>query len=99
MFGCYAIFFGLILLATGRGKHAYFAICISILYTMMYFSTAAVISSIKGKERSSPLSRGQMLQTYTGPMSLAAVTGQVLAIPIALAIFAIGIALIVWGLD
>lgn len=98
MFGCYAVFFLFILLATGRDRHALFAIVISVLYTLMYFSTAALLSSIKGKERSSPLSRGQYLQTLTGPMSLTAVTGQVLAIPVALAIFAIGVALVVWGL-
>ncbi len=98
MFGCYAAFFLFITLATGRDKHALFAIVISALYTVMYFGTAAVLASLKGKERPSPLSRGKYLQTYTGPMSLSAVAGQVLAIPFALAIFAIAVAIVLWSL-
>lgn len=98
MFGCYAIFFLFITLATGRDGQALFAIIISALYTTMYFSTAAVLASLKGRERPSPLSRGKFLQTYTGPMNLPAVAGQVLAIPVALAIFAIAVTIIIWSL-
>ncbi len=97
MVGCYAIFFAFILLATGGDGRALFAIGVSVLFAVMFFATAAVLASIKGRELPSPLSRGQDLQTLTGPMGLPAVVGQVLAIPVALVIFSIAIALITWG--
>ena len=80
----------------GDGR-ALFATGVSVLFAVMFFATAAVLASIKGRELPSPLSRGQDLQTLTGPMGLPAVVGQVLAIPVALVIFSIAIALITWG--
>lgn len=97
MVSCYAVFFVFIILATGRGGRALFAIAVSMFFALMFFSTASVISAIKGKERPSPLTRGNNLHTFTGPMSLPAVVGQVLAIPAALVIFAVGIAIISWA--
>ncbi|MDT8279432.1 MAG: hypothetical protein RQ806_02640 [Erythrobacter sp.] len=95
MLGCYAIFFLTVTLATGSGGRAVFAIVVSMLYTAMYFGVATILSSIKGHEKPSPLSQGKPLQTWTGPMSSSAVAGQVLAIPLALVVFGIGILLIV----
>ncbi|PKP97456.1 MAG: hypothetical protein CVT76_04460 [Alphaproteobacteria bacterium HGW-Alphaproteobacteria-15] len=95
MLGCYAIFFLSVTLATGSGGRAVFAIVVSMLYTAMYFGLATVLSSIKGHEKPSPLAQGRPLQTWTGPMSSSAVAGQVLAIPLALVVFGIGILLIV----
>ncbi len=95
MLGCYAIFFLSVTLATGSGGRAVFAIVVSMLYTAMYFGLATVLSSIKGHEKPSPLAQGRPLQTWTGPMSASAVAGQVLAIPLALVVFGIGILLIV----
>ncbi|PKP92186.1 MAG: hypothetical protein CVT75_08020 [Alphaproteobacteria bacterium HGW-Alphaproteobacteria-14] len=95
MLGCYAIFFLTVMLATGSGGRAVFAIVVSMLYTAMYFGVAMILSSIKGHEKPSPLAQGKPLQTWTGPMSASAVAGQVLAIPLALAMFGIGILLII----
>ena len=97
MFGCYAVFFLFITLATGRDRHALFAIVISALVHGNVSSAPLLcLHRLRAKNARHPCRAGKYLQTYTGPMSLSAVVGQVLAIPIALAIFAIAIAIVLW---
>ncbi|MDZ3830481.1 MAG: hypothetical protein U0S50_01525 [Sphingopyxis sp.] len=82
MFTCYALFFIGIGAATGRDTATIFMILISILYTLMYFTTAALLHRQKGIERPSPLVQsGGFLDTWTGPMDSATVAAQILAVP------------------
>ena len=95
MFACYGLFFAAIIAATGEGGHARFAIVISILYTSMYFGMARILSRLAGKQPKSPLdtqgrSDEPVLQTCSGPMNGRAVAAQILVVPIALVIFAVG---------
>lgn len=94
MLGCYAVFFIAIAIATGGSGPARFAIIVSILYTAMYFGTARLVARQAGREARSPISKGDVLQTWCGPMDRKAVFGQILIVPAAVAIFGIGIAVI-----
>lgn len=95
MMACYAVFFGAIYVATGGSGHARFAIVVSVLYTVMYFSLARIGARVAGKEAVSPLDRGSPLQTWGGPMGKSAVYSQVLIVPLVLALFGIGMAVII----
>lgn len=90
-FGAYALFFGALALATARDGYTVFALVVSVLYTAMFFGTAAVLQGLgKGKPRG--FERGEpMLDTWTGPMSTASVAAQVLTIPVLFAFFAVAI--------
>ncbi|KEO90450.1 hypothetical protein EH31_10200 [Erythrobacter longus] len=94
MFACYAVFFGAIAMATGGSGAARFAIVISVLYTIIYFGVARIASLQAGPEARSPLEQGGMLDTWTGLMDKRAVYGQVLIVPIAVALFGISILII-----
>jgi hypothetical protein len=96
MFVGYGVFFACMILATGKDLHALFAIVVSIGYTVMYFAAASILVGLKPARRTSDFARGVApLQTYTGPMSMNAVFGQVLVIPICLALFGLAVAIIV----
>ena len=95
MFACYALFFGALLLATGREKGALFMIVVSIIYTVIYFGVASVLFSQNPPDKPSLFAKGiGPLMTNTGPMSNAAVKGQILTIPFCLALFGVAIAVI-----
>lgn len=96
MFVCYAVFFICMILATGADSTALFALIVSVGYTAMYFATAGILVGLKPPKRRSSFARGLApLQTHTGPMSIRAVVGQVLAIPLALAIFGLATCIII----
>ncbi len=94
MLACYAMFFGAILAATGGSGSARFAIVISVLYTAVYFGVGRIIAKQAPDPKPSPLDRGKPLATWTGPMDGKAVFGQVLIVPIAVALFGCAILLI-----
>ncbi|MCL6252097.1 hypothetical protein M3P36_13710 [Altererythrobacter sp. KTW20L] len=94
MIASYAVFFAAIALATGGSGHARFAIVISILYTAIFFGVARILARQAGPDGRSPLLRGEPLQTWCGPMDAKAVYGQVLVVPMAVAAFGMGIAVI-----
>lgn len=94
MIACYAAFFASITLATGGSGRAVFAIVISMLYTAMFFGVARIIARQAGPDGRSPLVRGEALQTWCGPMDGKAVYGQILVVPLAVAAFGVGIAVI-----
>lgn len=94
MFGGYATFFaGLIAATAGEGRAA-FAIVISMLYTAMFFGTARLLGNLDGRRVGAFNRTGGKLQTWTGPMGIGSVAGQVLAIPLLLGFFGIAIAVI-----
>jgi hypothetical protein len=94
MLSCYAVFFAAVFAATGGSSAARFAIVVSVLYTAVYFGVARIGARQAGREATSPLEQGQMLDTWTGLMDKRAVYGQILIVPLAVALFGIGILLI-----
>ena len=95
MFGSYAIFFAVLFIATGGSSEARFAIIVSVLYAIIYFGGALIGAGQAGQEDTSPLQRGEMLQTWTGPMDKRAVYSQILIVPFAAALLSLGILVIV----
>lgn len=94
MLASYAVFFASITMATGGSGRAVFAIIISILYTAMFFGVARIIARQAGPDGRSPLLGDRPLQTWCGPMDSTAVYGQILVVPMAVAGFGLGIAVI-----
>ena len=95
MLGAYAVFFAAITAATGRSGSAIFAIVISIGYVVIFFALVAAINNVKGPEQQSPLARHDgVLETWTGPIDVKTAAGQVLVVPLCLALFAIGILIV-----
>lgn len=91
LFGSYSTFFAALALATARDLDTVFAIVVSMLYTLMFFGTAAVLQRL-GKRGRQDFERGEpMLDTWTGPMGTATVAAQVLTVPVLFAFFAIAI--------
>lgn len=96
MFACYAAFFGLLILATGEGGRAIFAIVVSVLYAVVYFGVARLLARQAGVQPRSPLDGPQrVLQTCYGPMKEGAVAAQILVVPFALVLFALGMTIVV----
>ena len=95
MLGCYAIFFIAITLATGGSGAARFAIIISVLYTMMFFSVSSIISALGGEQPPSPVERTGWLQTWCGPMESRSVYAQILIVPLALVVFGLGMLVVI----
>ena len=94
MLTCYAIFFaGMTALVAGSG-YALFMVVISALYAVVFFGTGTILANLSGRNDTSPLDKGQPLPTWCGPMSRGAVYGQVLIVPIGIAIFGMSVALI-----
>lgn len=95
MFICYGIFFGGLLLATGRDTAALMMITISIGYAVMFFGLNIVLIGLDGKgQHTVKPGPDSDLQTWCGPMSPHAVAGQILTIPICFAFFGIAIVII-----
>jgi hypothetical protein len=94
MIGCYAVFLGgMAALVAGSG-YAMFMVVISILYTLVFFTTSTLLANLAGEQDKSPLDRGQALPTWCGPMSSGAVYGQVLIVPAGIALFGTAVAVI-----
>ena len=70
------------------------ALVISILYTVMFFGTARILANLDGRRVGAFNRSGGKLQTWTGPMDLGSVAGQVLTIPLLLGFFGVAIAII-----
>ncbi len=96
MFASYAVFFAALIISTGQGTAAIFALVISIAYTIMYFGTAAVLNSVSANERRALPQTEKIggMETNTGWMDNTAANVQILTVPILLAVFACGFALI-----
>ncbi|WP_417614107.1 hypothetical protein [Parasphingorhabdus sp.] len=96
MFASYAVFFAALIIATGHGTAAIFALVVSIAYTIMYFGTAAVLNNVSASEREALPQNDPIggIETNTGWMDNTAANAQILTVPILLAIFACGFAII-----
>lgn len=95
MTACYAVFLIALLASTGGGR-AGFAIAVSAIYIAMFFGTARMITRQGPQQDPAPVRNpGTHLQTAFGPMSRGAVFGQILIVPLAVAIFGIAMAVII----
>jgi len=94
MLGGYATFFAGLFAATAGAGRAVFAIVISVLYTAMFFGTARILAGVDGRRVGAFNRSGGKLNTWTGPMDIGSVAGQVLTIPLLLGFFGISIAVI-----
>src|SRR3546814_3690256 len=67
MFGCYALFFLIIAVATGRGTAALMMIVISVFYVVVGFGTTGILNAQKGPGNDLPLDPvGGVLETRKG---------------------------------
>jgi hypothetical protein len=94
MLGGYGTFLGGLLGATARSGQAEFAIAISAFYVAMFFGTARVLANVDGRRVGAFSRTGGKLNTWTGPMGLGSVAGQVLVLPVLLGFFGVAIAVI-----
>lgn len=95
MTASYAVFLMALLVSTG-GARAGFAIAVSAIYIAMFFGTARMIMHQGPQQDPAPVQNpGTHLQTAFGPMSRSAVFGQVLIVPLAVALFGLAIAVII----
>lgn len=92
MFASYAVFFGALFAVTGSDASALFAIVISVGYTVMYFGTAAVMNGVS--PQTPVVDAYGDIDTFTGPMSFGAAAVQILTVPILVAFFGCGTAII-----
>lgn len=94
MLGGYATFFAGLTAASAGEARASFAIVIAVFYTAMFFGTASALANLDGR-RKGPFTRtGGKLNTWTGPMEMGSVAGQVLILPVLLGFFGVAIAII-----
>lgn len=96
MGGCYVIFFAAMAGLSADSGMALFMVVISVLYTLMFFTTGGLLAALGGKQGPSPLDQGKPLPTWAGPMSRGAVYGQVLIVPFGIALFGAAVMLISW---
>ncbi|MCC6478222.1 hypothetical protein [Sphingorhabdus sp.] len=95
MWASYALFFAGLFAAIGSERSGLFMLVISVAYTFVFFGTAAILFGLNRPRTKSQFELGLgPLQTWTGPMSRSAVAGQILAVPLCIALFGISIAII-----
>jgi hypothetical protein len=95
MLACYCIFFLAMTLALGSGGMALFSIVVSALYAAVFFGVATIMARQNPARDRSPLDTKGVLQTWCGPMDRKAVYGQILVVPIAVALFGTAAAVII----
>ncbi|MBK6706720.1 MAG: hypothetical protein IPG54_04230 [Sphingomonadales bacterium] len=95
MWACYALFFAGLLTAIGTERSGLFMLAISVAYTFMFFGTAAILFELNPPRKKSHFENGiGVLETWSGPMTHSAVAGQILVVPLCIALFGISIAVI-----
>ena len=94
MLGGYGTFLGGLLGATAGEGRAEFAILISSFYIAMFFGTARVLANVDRRRVGAFNRTGGKLNTWTGPMDIGSVAGQVLVLPVLLGFFGVAIAVI-----
>lgn len=94
MLGGYATFLGGLFAATAGEARAALAVIVSSLYVAMFFGTARILANVDGRRIGAFTRTGGKLNTWTGPMDIGAVAGQVLVLPVLLGFFGVSIAVI-----
>lgn len=95
MTGCYPLFLIALLASTGR-RRAGFAIAVLAIYIAVFFGAAWAIILQGPQQDPAPVDNpGTLLQTAFGPMWHGAVFGQILIVPLAVAVFGLAIAIFI----
>jgi hypothetical protein len=79
----------------GANGRALFAIAISLVYVIVFFAVGRAIAAQNPARDPSPLSRDGVLMTHFGPMDSKAVYGQILVVPLAVALFGVAVSVII----
>lgn len=95
MFASYATFFAAMAVAASGDGMTLMMLVISAGYTLIYFGTAALLNHVDTADR--PRRMEQDFDTCTGRLSYLAGLTQILAVPILVAFFGVGIA-VLWAL-
>lgn len=95
MIACYALFFTAIIAALGSSGEAMLSILVALAYVVIFFGTARIVLHQNPARVPSPLDSEGVLATWCGPMDRKAVYGQILVVPVAVALFGIAVAVII----
>lgn len=95
MIGCYGVFLGALTIALGSNGRALFAIVISLVYVVVFFAASRLLMAQNPARAPSPLDRNGVLMTHFGPMDRKAVYGQILVVPVAVALFGLAVSAII----
>ena len=89
MIGCYGVFFLAMATALGASGKAMLSMVVAAVYVVVFFGTARIVIRQNPAREPSPLDSTGVLATWCGPMDRKAVYGQILVVPLAVALFGI----------
>lgn len=95
MIACYGVFFAAMIAALGSSGQAMLSMAVAVVYVAVFFGTARVVMRQNPARTPSPLHGIGILATWTGPMDRKAVYGQILVVPIAVALFGVAAGVII----
>lgn len=95
MIACYGLFLASMFAVLGGSGRAGFAVAISLVYVVVFFGVAKLLIAQNPGSKTSVLDRDGFLMTHFGPMGRGAVYGQVLIVPLAVALFGLAVAIII----
>lgn len=95
MIACYGAFFLAMVTALGGSGKAMLSILVAVVYVAVFFGAARIVMRQNPARAISPLDRTGVLATWCGPMDRKAVYGQILVVPLAVALFGIAAGVII----
>jgi len=95
MIACYVLFMTAMAIALGSSGKAMLSIVVAAVYIAVFFGAARVVMRQNPAREGSPLDRTGSLGTLYGPMERRAVYGQILIVPVAVALFGIAVSTII----
>ncbi|MEL1252033.1 hypothetical protein [Aurantiacibacter gilvus] len=95
MVACYGLFLASMVAALGSSGKALLSIAVSIVYVTVFFAVSRIMVAQNPGRAPSPLDRDGFLMTHFGPMDRKAVYGQILVVPLAVALFGMTVAAII----
>lgn len=98
MIACYALFFTTMTIALGSSGKAMLSIMVAAVYVVVFFGAARAVTRQNPAREMSPIDRSDKLLTHCGLMDRRAVYGQILVVPIAVALFGIAVSTIIMAL-
>lgn len=95
MIACYGVFFMAMIAALGSSGQAMLSMVVAVVYVAVFFGAARVVIRQNPAHTPSPLDSRGVLATWCGPMNRKAIYGQILVVPIAVALFGVAAAAII----
>lgn len=95
MIACYGVFFLAMVTALGGSGKAMLSILVAVVYVAVFFGAARIVMRQNPAREPSPLDRTGVLATWCGPMDRKAVYGQILVVPLAVALFGIAAGVVI----